>query len=294
VIAGPTASGKTAAAIRIAQHFHTEIVSADARQFYREMSIGTAKPSPEQLAAVPHHLVGNKSITELYGAGHFGREAMNVLKEIFNHHDIAILTGGSGLYIDAVVHGVDDFDEVPEGLREALNAELAEKGADWLRQEVQALDPAYYATADSSNPRRLLRALEVIRSTGRTYSEQLGRAKAQRPFTTINILLDLPRETLYERIDQRVDDMMRAGLAEEARKLYEFRHYNALKTVGYKELFDHFDGKTSLETAVALIKQHTRNYAKRQLTWFRNRGEYARFNPSDTEGMIHYIEGRMR
>lgn len=290
VIAGPTAVGKTGLAIALAKHYQSVIVSADSRQFYKELSIGTAKPSPAQLQAVPHYFVNNKQITELYGAGHFEKDAIATLHELFQHHRVVFMVGGSGLYIDAVLNGVDDFVEVPEAVREKLNAAFEEHGLAWLQQEVKEKDEAYFDSVDPNNPQRLLRALEVCVHTGLPYSSFLRKKDTQREFTAIKILLNMDRERLYARINQRVDDMMRDGLLEEVRQFAEYRNFNALKTVGYKELYDYLDGNCDLETAVSKIKQHTRNYAKRQITWFKNRDQFEEFEPDQTEQIKAYID----
>jgi tRNA dimethylallyltransferase len=269
VIAGPTASGKTAAAIRLARHFDTVILSADSRQFYREMSIGTAKPDAEELAAAKHYFIDSHSIDQLFSVGDFEKEGLALLDELFKRHDVIILVGGSGLYIKALCEGFDDIPRADEGVREQLNNELAEKGILPLQEELKSVDPVYYNEVDINNPQRVIRALEVFRSTAQPFSSYRKAKTNTRPFNCIKIALDLPREVLYNRINTRVDVMIAQGLVEEVRALLPYRHLNALNTVGYSELFDHFDGKTNLNTAVELIKQNTRRFAKRQLTWFR-------------------------
>lgn len=290
VIAGPTAAGKTALAIELAQYYKTVIVSTDSRQFYKELSIGTAKPSPEELNTVKHFFINNKSITELYGAGHFEKDVIKLLETLFNEHRVVIAVGGSGLYIDALLYGVDEFDEVPPAIREQLNQEYAERGISWLQEEIKRVDPAYFAQADIQNPQRIIRALEVYRHTGKPYSGFLKRNKSERGFTPIKILINLEREQLYQRINKRVDDMMEAGLLAETKQFEEQKHLNALKTVGYKELYEHLDGKTDLVTAIEKIKQHTRNYAKRQITWFKNKDTFEEFGPHDFEKITSYID----
>jgi tRNA dimethylallyltransferase len=294
VIAGPTAIGKTALAIEIAQHFKSVILSADARQFYKELNIGAAKPDQQQLNAVKHYFVNTKNINELYGAGHFEKDAMQTLLSIFEKDDMAILVGGSGLYINTVLHGVDNFVEVPQEVRIAINSEFNQKGLEWLQKEVALCDHEYFKTADTDNPQRLIRALEIYRHTGHKYSSFLSNSKMQRDFIPIKILLNTERDKLYGRINQRVDDMVRSGLIEEAKQLFPSKAYNALKTVGYSELFDYFEGKCSLETAIDKIKQHTRNYAKRQLTWFKNKDQFTEFEPEDSAGIIKYINNIMK
>lgn len=296
VIAGPTAVGKTSLAIELAQHYGSVILSADSRQFYRELSIGTAKPEPAQLQAVPHYFINTKSVTELYGAGHFGRDAQVLLHQLFAKHDLVFLVGGSGLYIDALLNGVDDFTEVPAEVRSGINEELAAKGLSWLQNEVLRSDPAHYAAMDTQNPQRLVRALEVFRFTGRPYSSFLrqGNAAADKRYLALKVLVTTGREQLYRQINQRVDTMLQRGLLEEVKSLAAQRHQNALKTVGYRELYDYLDGHYDLASAVEKIKQHTRNYAKRQLTWFRNRDSFTEWDVADVAGLIGWIDAQRR
>ena len=269
VIAGPTAAGKTAAAIELAKQLHTEIISADSRQLYREMSIGTAKPSAEELSAVKHHFIDSHSITEIFSVGDFEKQALQVLNDIFKTHDFALLVGGSGLYIKAVCEGFDDLPTASAEIRERLNHEFEEKGLTWLQEKLKVADPVYASQVDMNNPQRLIRALEVTESTGQPFSSYRKSTVNLRPFNIIKLGLNLPREVLYDRINRRVDDMISKGLVEEVRSLLPYRQLNALNTVGYSELFDYFDGKTDMDTAISLIKQNTRRFAKRQLTWFR-------------------------
>jgi len=291
VIAGPTAVGKTGLSIRLAAHYGSVILSADSRQFYKEMNIGTAKPTNSQLNEAPHFFVGNKSVGELYGAGHFEKDAMVLLNDLFKKYQVVFMTGGSGLYIDAVLNGVDDFVAVPEEIRKHLNAELETKGLNWLQNEINTLDPDYFKTVDPQNPQRLIRALEVIRFTGAPYSSFLSKTKTERPFTPIKILINTTRQKLYDQINGRVDDMIGSGLVDEVKSLLPYKEKNALKTVGYKEIFDYLDGKVSLEIAIDKIKQHTRNYAKRQITWFKNRDQFKSFEPDEVQKIINYIDG---
>ena len=290
VIAGPTAVGKTALCIELAKHYGSVILSADSRQFYKEMSVGTAKPNPEQLQAVKHYFINTKSINELYGAGHFEKDALKTLNNLFKEHNIIFMVGGSGLYIDAVLNSVDDFIEVPLEIREELNTKFKEKGLEWLQNEVKKLDETYFNSADTHNPQRLVRALEVCLFTGKPYSSFLNQPKTERSFAAIKILINTNREKLYAQINQRVDDMMTNGLLEEVKELHGQKHLNALKTVGYKELYAYLDASYNLETAIDKIKQHTRNYAKRQLTWFKNRDEFETFEPNDLEKIKAYID----
>lgn len=268
-IVGPTAIGKTAMGIEVARHFNTSIVSADSRQFFKEMSIGTAVPEPEELAAAPHHFIQHISIEENYSVGDFEREAIEKLEELFKEQDVLILLGGSGLYVKSVLEGLDDFPQVAPEIREDLNKKLKKEGIQVLQQELKELDPEYYAKADTGNPHRIIRALEICRGTGKTFSSFLNQEKKSRNFEGISIGLTAPREIIYDRINQRVDLMMEKGLLEEAEKLFSKRHLNALNTVGYKELFEYMEGNISLEKAVEEIKKNTRRFAKRQLTWFR-------------------------
>jgi len=283
VIAGPTASGKTAIAIQLAQYYNTVIVSADSRQFYKEMSIGTAKPGLEELAAVKHYFISSHSITENFSVGDYEKQGLALLDELFKTHDLVILVGGSGLYIKALCEGFDDIPQADPGIREQLNREFAEKGITALQEELKKTDPLFYGEVDLNNPQRIIRALEVYRNTGKPFSSYRKATVNKRPFRTVKIALDLPREVLYERINQRVDDMVKQGLVEEVRSLLPFRQLNALNTVGYTELFNYFDNKTDLNTAIKLIKQNTRHFAKRQLTWFRKDKEFHWLMPDDIQ-----------
>lgn len=268
-IVGPTAIGKTSLSIQLAQAFETDILSADSRQFFKEMQIGTAAPTPKELAAAPHHFIHHRSVEEDYSVGDFEREASKKTGEIFQKKNILILVGGSGLYVKSLLEGLDDFPEVDHEIREKLNSLYAEEGLDPLKKQLKELDPTQYSKMDTNNPQRVIRALEICLGTGKPYSSFLDQPKPARPFKTIKIGLDAPREVIYERINQRVDTMMDEGLLEEAQGLYRKRRLNPLNTVGYKELFAFFEGRISLEEAVSEIKKNTRRFAKRQLTWFR-------------------------
>jgi tRNA dimethylallyltransferase len=289
-IAGPTASGKTAAAVALAKRFNTVVLSADSRQFYREMSIGTAKPTPEEMQGVPHYFIDSLSIHDEYSVGDFERDALALLEQLFQIHDIVVMAGGSGLFIQAVCQGLDRFPEVPAAVKKKVETSYREKGLSYLQQYLERVDPEYYAVVDRQNPSRLMRALAVYEASGKPYSHFRKGEKLERPFTPVYFLLEWEREELYRRIDQRVDEMVANGLVEEARRLYPHRHCNALQTVGYQELFDHFEGASSLERAIALIKQHSRNYAKRQLTWFRKYGEWERFRGDEVDEMIRQLQ----
>ena len=269
VICGPTAVGKTAVAIRLAKEYGTGIISADSRQCYRELDIGVARPSPEELAQVPHYFIATHSITEDITAAAFEEYALQKTEEIFRDKDTVIMAGGTGLYIRAFCEGLDLIPAVPAAIREQVISQYREKGLDWLQEEVKRNDPLFYASGEIQNPQRMMRALEVWLSTGRSVLSFRKGTKAVRDFQIIRIGLELPREELNRRIDARVDAMIKAGLVEEVRGLTGYRNRNALQTVGYAEILDYMDGKTSLEEAVALIKIHTRQYAKRQMTWFK-------------------------
>lgn len=289
VVGGATASGKTGFAIRLAQHFQTEILSADSRQFYQEMSIGTAKPGPAELALVPHHFIGHLSIQTPYSVGDYARDALACLDELFQHHPILVLTGGSGLFIKAVCEGLDEFPDVPVNVWEQLQKDYEHKGLAFLQQELANTDPIYHREVDLQNPHRLLRALSVIRASGQSFSSFRQQSAAPRDFHPMYLQMDWPREQLYERINQRVDHMLQQGLVEEARSLYPHRHLKALQTVGYQELFDHFSGLISLDEAIELIKRNSRRYAKRQMTWFRRDGFWRSFQPQEWDAALAYI-----
>jgi tRNA dimethylallyltransferase len=273
VVCGPTASGKTAAAIELAKKYKTEIISFDSRQFYKEMSIGTAKPSKEELAEAKHHFIDNISINEEWNAGTFEKAAIKKLNELFEKHKIVIAVGGSGLYLNALLFGFDDMPLKDENLRKQMQTEFEEKGIEFLQEKIKVLDPEFYEEGEIKNPQRVMRAIEVSTLSGKPYSEQKSFSPVKRNFKLVLIGLHHKREKLYDRINLRVDKMIDAGLLEEVKSLLPYRNHNALQTVGYKELFEHLDGKCSLEVAVDKIKQNTRNYAKRQTTWFKNQYE---------------------
>jgi tRNA dimethylallyltransferase len=273
VIVGPTAVGKTAAAIQLALRLDTEIVSADSRQIYREMKIGTAKPSPEELAIVKHHFIDSQSIHQDYDAGQYGRDALQVIQQLFERHDDVILCGGSGLYIKAVLEGFDDMPDVPAEVRTRITDEYRDKGLIWLQQQVAAKDPDYFSIVDQKNPQRLMRALELYEITKESVLALRKNKKKEHTFDVIKLGLELPREVLYHRIDDRMDQMIQDGLFEEAESLYTLRHLNALQTVGYQEVFDYLSGLYDKEEAVRLLKRNSRRYAKRQLTWFKRDAE---------------------
>ena len=281
VLTGPTASGKTALAIRWAERLRTEILSADSRQFYREMRIGTAAPTPDELRRVPHHFVQHLSIHDSYNVYRYEQDALTLLEKLFQNHENVILCGGSGLYIDAVCNGIDLLPDPDPELRENLHRMLRENRVEEFHQMLKEKDPEYYEVVDRNNPVRMVRALEVCIQTGQPYSTLRKQQAKERPFQIIKYAIALPREVLNERINRRVERMMEEGLEAEARQLYPLRHLNALQTVGYRELFDHFDGKCTIDESVEAIKAHTRQYAKRQMTWFKRDSDYRWISPEE-------------
>jgi tRNA dimethylallyltransferase len=290
VIVGPTAIGKTHLAITLAKSFKTEIISADSRQFFREMTIGTAKPTGEELSAAKHHFINNISVTDDYDAGKYEREASLLIDELFRKHDVLILVGGSGMYINAVCNGFDDIPDVDEDVRKKLNEVYKKEGISVLQQQLNQLDPEHYNNVDLNNPQRLIRALEICITTGKTYSSfRKGKGKT-RNYSIIKIGLNTVREELYKRIDARVDAMIKSGLVDEVKNLSHYKHLNALQTVGYKELFEYLEDKQNLEKAIELIKQNTRNFAKRQLTWFRKDIAIKWFEPSEAGDILEYVK----
>jgi len=289
VIAGPTAVGKTDVAIKLAQEFKTEIISADSRQFYSEMSIGTAKPDPQQLSDVKHHFIGHLSIHDYFNVSRFENETLKLLKSLFEQHNIVFLVGGSGLYIDAVCQGIDDFPDPDPEFRNYLKGIYKDEGIAKLQEILLEADPEYYSTVDINNPNRLLRAIEVCKSTGKKFSELRQNKTKMRDFQIIRIGLNLPRPELFSRIELRVDQMIENGLVEEVKSLMPFSHLNALNTVGYKEIFEYLETKITLQQAIVNIKTSTRRYAKRQLTWFNRTDEYTWFEPSQLNEITNYL-----
>lgn len=289
VVVGPTAIGKTDLAIQLAQHFQTEIISADSRQFFKEMEIGTAKPSKNELLAARHHFINSHSITTEFSVGDFEKQAIGLLDNIFTNKDIAILVGGSGLYIQAVCQGFDEIPKASEGVREKWNKIYAEKGIVFLQTSLLNVDPEYYNYVDISNPQRLIRALEVFDTSGKPFSSYRTKNINPRPFNILKVGLNSSRPELYNRINCRVDQMMKQGLIEEVKNLLPYRHLNALNTVGYSELFDYLEGSSTLEDAVEKIKQNTRRFAKRQLTWFNRQDDIKWFAPGKTQDVISWI-----
>ena len=293
-IVGATGIGKSAWAVRLAQHWDCNIISCDSRQFYREMSIGTAIPTPEELQTVHHHFIHHLSIHDNYSVGQFEKEALAKLDQLFQRNNIVIMVGGSGLFVDAVLRGLDDFPNTDTQLRQKLNLQLQSEGLPAMQKILQQLDPESYNSIAIANPQRVLRAIEVTLQTGEKYSTLKNKPKPIRNFNPIVIGFDAPREVIYQRIEQRVDKMMQDGLLQEAEKLIPFKNLNALQTVGYKELFDYFEGKISLEQAITFIKQHTRNFAKRQNTWFKRNENIEWFDYQAPENeIITFIHQQM-
>ncbi|MCL5127899.1 tRNA (adenosine(37)-N6)-dimethylallyltransferase MiaA [Algibacter sp. L4_22] len=293
-IVGPTAIGKTALSIKLAQHFKTEIISADSRQFFKEMQIGTAAPSPEELAGAKHHFIHHKSIQDNYNVGAFEKDAISCFETLFENHDVAIMVGGSGLYNDAVTKGLDYFPEVEPSVREALNKSLENNGLDFLQNQLKELDIASYNNIAIDNPHRVIRALEVCIGSGKPYSSFLNKEKNKRPFTTITIGLTADRELIYNRINQRVEIMINQGLLDEVKTLLQYQKLNALNTVGYKELFQYLNEEWTLDFAISEIKKNTRRFAKRQLTWFKRNENTLWFDyESDLDAIINKITENM-
>ena len=294
VITGPTAVGKTALCLEIAKHFDIPIINADSRQIYRELRIGTAQPTKEQMQEVKHYFVGTLGLDDYYSASLFEQQVLECLEQQFQTNDYALLSGGSMMYIDAVCDGIDDIPTIDDETRTLMKQRLADEGLEALVEELKRLDPEYYEIVDRQNPRRVVHALEICTMTGKTYTSFRKREKRQRPFQIIKIGLNRPREELYDRINQRVDQMMADGLLDEAKSLYPLRHLNALNTVGYKELFDYLEGRWPLEEAVERIKGNTRRYARKQLTWYKKDPQIRWFHPQETEQIISYISNYER
>ena len=293
VIVGPTGSGKTDLSIRVAEHYACPIISTDSRQFYRGIPIGTAQPDSEQLERVEHHFIASHELTDDFNCGAYEVAALKRLEELFVKHDTVVAVGGSGLYIKALCEGMDDLPEVEPALRSELAERLKSEGLEALAEELRKVDPAFYDVVDRKNPARVLRALEVCISTGKPYSSLRTGEKRQRSFGIVKIGVNMERAVLYERIDRRVDIMVEAGLEDEARAVYPLRHLNSLQTVGYREMFDYFDGTISRDEAIELIKRNSRRYAKRQLTWFGRDEEIEWFLPTETEKIIEYIDSKV-
>ena len=290
IIAGPTAVGKTDLCVKIAKLLDTEVVSADSRQFYRELAIGTAKPTIEEMAGVKHHFINSHSIQDYYSVGDFERDCLVVLEEIFQRKNVAILTGGSGMFIKMITDGIDEMPEADLDLRQNLAQRLDNEGLEVLADELKNLDPIYYQQVDIQNTQRVLRALEVCISSGKPFSSFRKNQKVERPFRMIKIALERPREELYARIDKRMDIMLANGLEDEAKSVIDFREHYALKTVGYREIYEHLDGEYDREEMIRLLKRNSRRYAKRQITWFKNQDEFHWFDAKNEEEIMRFIE----
>ena len=292
VVVGPTASGKTDLSIALARHYNAPIISTDSRQVYKGLAIGTAYPTDEQLQAVEHHFIAELELTEDFNCGQYEQQALERLDTLFETHDTVVAVGGSGLYVRALCEGMDNLPQADAALRDSLKERLQTEGVEALAEQLKELDPEYYNIVDRQNPARVMRALEVCLSSGCKYSELRSGERKERDFQIVKIGVTMPREQLYDRVNRRVDMMIAAGLEAEARAVLPYRHCNSLRTVGYSEMFDYFDGVTTLEQAVELIKRNTRHYAKRQLTWFRRDAEVQWFNPSDREQIVKYIDSQ--
>lgn len=288
-VVGPTAVGKTALAIQLAQYFQTEIVSADSRQFYREMTVGTAKPDAQELAAATHHFINSHAVDTVYSAGDFERDALALLDTLFQTHDVVVLVGGSGLFVRALTEGLDDLPQAPEHIRQRLNESLQSDGLPSLQERLKAIDPVHYAQMDFQNPQRVVRALEVFETTGKSIAEYQQQKQVARAFDVITVGLNDEREALYNRINKRVEQMMENGLLEEVQSLASYRDHPALRTVGYTEIFDFLDGNGTLQEAVEKIQQNSRRYAKRQITWFKKYGNTHWFAPTDLEKIKQFL-----
>jgi len=294
VVVGPTAIGKTALSIVLAQHFATEIISADSRQFFKEMEIGTAKPSAEELSSATHHFINSHHIDTLFSIGDFETEVLQLTANLFENRETLIMVGGSGLYIDAVCNGLDQLPDTDLNVREELNTLLMTHGIAEIRKQLEQADPEYYAKVDQFNPQRMIRGLEFFLSTGEKFSGYMTNNRKSRPFNVVKIGLNTDRALLYDRINSRVDLMMKNGLLEEVQQLTPYRDLNALKTVGYTELFNYLEGTITLEEAIDKIKQNTRRFAKRQLTWFRKDNQIHWFEPNEDLEVINYLENTLK
>ena len=292
VVVGPTASGKTDLSIALARHYNAPILSTDSRQVYKGLPIGTAYPSAEQLQAVEHHFIAERELTEDFNCGQYEKEALERLDTLFKSVNTIVAVGGSGLYIRALCEGMDSLPEADATLREQLATRLQNEGVECLANQLRELDPEYYQVVDRNNPARIMRALEVCLSSGQKYSELRKGESKERDFQIVKIGVSIPREQLYDRVNRRVEMMIAAGLEAEARSVLAYRHCNSLHTVGYSEMFDYFDGKTTLDEAIELIKRNTRHYAKRQMTWFRRDEQIAWFAPTDYQQIIKYIDSQ--
>jgi len=293
IILGPTGIGKTDLSISLAANYASEIISADSRQFYKELRIGTAAPTPEQLSEIKHHFVGQLSVNDYFNVSMFEIQALELLDTLFMKMDIVFLTGGSGLYIDVICYGIDEFPDIDQEIRDSLLKKYKEQGLESIRYELKRIDPLHYENVDLNNPNRILKALEIYYMTGKPYSDFLKQEKQERSFNIIKIGLNTDREVLYKRINRRVDGMIESGLVEEVKSLEQYRNTNALNTVGYKEVFQYLDGQVSLREATDLIRRNSRRYARRQLTWFRKDRDIKWFSPEDREHITEYINQQM-
>jgi tRNA dimethylallyltransferase len=293
VLTGPTGIGKSGIGVKLAQHFGTEIVSSDSRQIYKELSIGTAVPGVDELAAAKHYFIQTHSVIENYNASRYENDALNIINSLFENHNLVLLVGGSMLYIDAVCKGIDIMPDADPEIRKSLKNILKAEGLESLRFQLKKLDPDYYDSVDLKNPNRIIHALEICIMTGKPYSSFRSNPKKERPFSIIKIGLNCEREKLHHKINTRVDKMIDAGLEEEARKFYHLKHLNSLNTVGYREFFSYFEGDITRETAIELIKRNSRRYARKQLTWFRNDNEMNWFEPEQINDIIAFIENRI-
>ncbi len=289
IIAGPTGIGKTDLSIELAQMLDTYIISADSRQIYKELKIGVARPSEQDLSKVKHFMIANKSVFDYYSAGKYELEVLDILKDIFKEKNTALLVGGSGMYIDAVCKGIDALPDADPEIRKKLTEKYEKEGIESLRFDLKRLDPEHYEIVDLNNSKRLLRAVEVCLQTGKTYTSFLTKPNKERNFTILKIGLERERKELYDRINRRVDLMIEDGLVEEAKKYYKYKHLNSLNTVGYKELFAYFNGEYNLEEAIRLIKRNSRRYAKRQITWFKRDKEISRFHPDEKQNILKFF-----
>lgn len=289
VLIGPTGVGKTELSLSIAEHFHTSILSADSRQLYADLKIGTASPTPDQLARVTHYFVGTLQLTEYYSAAQYEADVLAKLEQLFQVHEVVVLTGGSMMYVDAICKGIDDIPTIDSETRELMIQRYEEEGLEKLCAELKLLDPEYYKIVDLKNPKRVLHALEICYMTGKTYTSFRTRSCKERPFRIIKIGLTRDREELYDRINRRVDMMMQEGLLEEARRVYPFKHLNSLNTVGYKEMFQYLDGEWTLDFAIEKIKQNSRIYSRKQMTWFKRDTDIAWFHPDQKAEIMQYI-----
>lgn len=293
VLIGPTGVGKTELSLSIAEHYHTSIISSDSRQLYKDLKIGTAAPTPAQLARVPHYFVGTLELTDYYSAAQYETEVLKKLDELFQAHPVVVMTGGSMMYVDAVCKGIDDIPTVDKDTRELMIHRYETEGLNQLCAELRVLDPEYYRIVDLKNPKRVIHALEICYMTGKTYTSFCTRTQKERPFHIVKVGLTREREELYQRINQRVDEMMKEGLLEEAKRVYPYRQLNSLNTVGYKEIFKYLDGEWDLPFAIEKIKQNSRIYSRKQMTWFKRDTEITWFHPEQKEEVLQFLDSQI-